>query len=227
MLEPLYTCNLACLGCAIERHTGKLRTGSPLEKCLEAVDTSKAPDRLDLRRRADDLPGAARARLRDHPQKAPHLPLHQRASPRPEGVRRHPSRPPPDDQRAPGRHEGDARQGLRARGGLRQGRRDDPGRRCPGPPHDGQHDDLQGDRGLRGRRALHASDRPRRRGTARFPGLSLRVGSDRHLPYEVGDPEEVPAGAGDLEKVQADLDSDVPGVRGGPARLQAALPGAP
>ncbi len=21
MLEPLYTCNLACLGCAIERHT--------------------------------------------------------------------------------------------------------------------------------------------------------------------------------------------------------------
>ena len=22
MLEPLYTCNLACLGCAVERHTG-------------------------------------------------------------------------------------------------------------------------------------------------------------------------------------------------------------
>jgi MoaA/NifB/PqqE/SkfB family radical SAM enzyme len=25
MLEPLYTCNLACIGCAIERHTGKLK----------------------------------------------------------------------------------------------------------------------------------------------------------------------------------------------------------
>ena len=25
MLEPLYTCNLACLGCAVERHTGKLK----------------------------------------------------------------------------------------------------------------------------------------------------------------------------------------------------------
>lgn len=43
MLEPLYTCNLACLGCAIERHTGKLKDRLPLEQCLEAVDTSKAP----------------------------------------------------------------------------------------------------------------------------------------------------------------------------------------
>jgi len=38
MLEPLYTCNLACLGCAIERHTGKLSDRLPLEKCLEAVE---------------------------------------------------------------------------------------------------------------------------------------------------------------------------------------------
>ena len=43
MLEPLYTCNLACLGCAIERHTGKLKDRLPLEKCLEAVDVSQAP----------------------------------------------------------------------------------------------------------------------------------------------------------------------------------------
>jgi hopanoid biosynthesis associated radical SAM protein HpnH len=43
MLEPLYTCNLACLGCAIERHTGKLKDRLPLEKCLEAVETSGAP----------------------------------------------------------------------------------------------------------------------------------------------------------------------------------------
>ena len=43
MLEPLYTCNLACLGCAIERHTGKLKDRLPVEQCLEAVDRSGAP----------------------------------------------------------------------------------------------------------------------------------------------------------------------------------------
>lgn len=43
MLEPLYTCNLACLGCTTERHTGKLRDRLSLEKCLEAVDVSGAP----------------------------------------------------------------------------------------------------------------------------------------------------------------------------------------
>ena len=43
MLEPLYTCNLACLGCSTERHTGKLEDRLPLEKCLQAVDESGAP----------------------------------------------------------------------------------------------------------------------------------------------------------------------------------------
>jgi len=43
MLEPLYTCNLACIGCAIERHTGKLSDRLPLEKCLDAVEKSEAP----------------------------------------------------------------------------------------------------------------------------------------------------------------------------------------
>jgi hopanoid biosynthesis associated radical SAM protein HpnH len=43
MLEPLYTCNLACIGCAIERHTGKLEDRMPLADCLEAVDQSQAP----------------------------------------------------------------------------------------------------------------------------------------------------------------------------------------
>jgi len=43
MLDPLYTCNLACIGCAIERHTGKLADRLPLEKCLEAVEQSEAP----------------------------------------------------------------------------------------------------------------------------------------------------------------------------------------
>jgi hopanoid biosynthesis associated radical SAM protein HpnH len=43
MLEPLYTCNLACLGCTTERHTGKLKDRIPVEKCLQAVEVSNAP----------------------------------------------------------------------------------------------------------------------------------------------------------------------------------------
>ncbi len=43
MLEPLYTCNLACLGCAVERHTGKLKDRLPLEACIKAVEDSGAP----------------------------------------------------------------------------------------------------------------------------------------------------------------------------------------
>jgi hopanoid biosynthesis associated radical SAM protein HpnH len=43
MLEPLYTCNLACIGCATERHTGKLADRLPLKACLEAADISEAP----------------------------------------------------------------------------------------------------------------------------------------------------------------------------------------
>lgn len=43
MLEPLYACNLACIGCAIERHTGKLKDRLPLEACLGAVEESRAP----------------------------------------------------------------------------------------------------------------------------------------------------------------------------------------
>jgi hopanoid biosynthesis associated radical SAM protein HpnH len=43
MLEPLYTCNLACLGCALERHTGKLSDRLPLEQCLQAADDCGAP----------------------------------------------------------------------------------------------------------------------------------------------------------------------------------------
>jgi len=43
MLEPLYTCNLACIGCAVERHTGKLKDRLPLAACLKAADDSGAP----------------------------------------------------------------------------------------------------------------------------------------------------------------------------------------
>ncbi|MDP9120773.1 MAG: adenosyl-hopene transferase HpnH [Acidobacteriota bacterium] len=43
MLEPLYTCNLACIGCAVERHTGKLKDRLSVEACLEAVEECGAP----------------------------------------------------------------------------------------------------------------------------------------------------------------------------------------
>jgi hopanoid biosynthesis associated radical SAM protein HpnH len=43
MLESLYTCNLACLGCSTERHTGKLEDRLSLDNCLNAVEESGAP----------------------------------------------------------------------------------------------------------------------------------------------------------------------------------------
>ena len=43
MLEPLYTCNLACLGCSVERHTGKLKDRMSLETCFQAAEDCGAP----------------------------------------------------------------------------------------------------------------------------------------------------------------------------------------
>ena len=43
MLEPLYTCNLACVGCTPERHTGDLKDRLSLEQCIEAVEESGTP----------------------------------------------------------------------------------------------------------------------------------------------------------------------------------------
>jgi len=43
MLEPLHTCNLACLGCSPERYSGDLKDRLSLEQCLEAVDDAGAP----------------------------------------------------------------------------------------------------------------------------------------------------------------------------------------
>jgi hopanoid biosynthesis associated radical SAM protein HpnH len=43
MLEPLYTCNLACVGCTPERHTGDIRERLSLDECLQAVEECGAP----------------------------------------------------------------------------------------------------------------------------------------------------------------------------------------
>ncbi len=43
MLEPLYTCNLACIGCSVERHSGKLKDRIDPATCFKAVDECDAP----------------------------------------------------------------------------------------------------------------------------------------------------------------------------------------
>lgn len=43
MLEPLYTCNLACIGCSTERYSGKLADRMTLETCFKAVEACGAP----------------------------------------------------------------------------------------------------------------------------------------------------------------------------------------
>ncbi|TMA52200.1 MAG: radical SAM protein, partial [Deltaproteobacteria bacterium] len=43
MLEPLHTCNLACLGCSPERYTGELKDRLPLSQCFQAADECGAP----------------------------------------------------------------------------------------------------------------------------------------------------------------------------------------
>lgn len=43
MLEPLYTCNLACRGCSTERHTGKLSDRLSVARCLQAVEEANVP----------------------------------------------------------------------------------------------------------------------------------------------------------------------------------------
>lgn len=43
MLEPLYTCNLACTGCSPERYSGELKDRLSLDDCLRAVDEAGAP----------------------------------------------------------------------------------------------------------------------------------------------------------------------------------------
>ena len=40
MLEPLYTCNLACLGCSTERHTGKLEDRLAVATCVQSLPSN-------------------------------------------------------------------------------------------------------------------------------------------------------------------------------------------
>ena len=201
MLEPLYTCNLACIGCAIERHTGKLKDRLSLEKCIEAVDITGAPvvsicggeptiypelpelvSEIIKRKRQIIL--CTNGLLLDEnlygtiaPNKRLTINVHL------DGMRE------THDYVC-------AREGVfdKAIKMIRRGRE-------ARPPHDGQHHDLQGDLDGRGRGALQAADRHGRRGHAGLARLPVRVGRQRHLPVALGHAEEVPQGARHLEEV--------------------------
>ena len=80
MLEPLYTCNLACIGCSTERHTGKLADRLPARDLPQGGRRLRRALGLDLRRRADALSRAQGARRRHHRAQAAHLPVHERRS---------------------------------------------------------------------------------------------------------------------------------------------------
>ena len=43
MLEPLHTCNLACLGCTPDRWAGPKSEWLTVQQCLESVDECGAP----------------------------------------------------------------------------------------------------------------------------------------------------------------------------------------
>ena len=75
MLEPLHACNLTCTGCGRIREYENDHQASALslEECLEAVGRVRRADRLDLRRRADDLPGDRRAGGGDPRARQAHL----------------------------------------------------------------------------------------------------------------------------------------------------------
>ena len=118
----------------------------------------RRPGRLDLRRRADDLPGDRRARRQDPRAEeastsAPTACSSARSS--------HEFKPiePVLLQRPPRRHGEDARHRRRARGRLRRGGRGDQGRQGGRLPGLHQHDGLQGNRHGRDRRAVRLPDR--------------------------------------------------------------------
>ena len=79
MLEPLHACNLTCTGCGrIREYETTIKQKLTVEECLRLGRRVRRADRVDLRRRADDLSADRRAGRADHPQAQAHLPLHQR-----------------------------------------------------------------------------------------------------------------------------------------------------
>ena len=79
MLEPLHACNLTCTGCGrIREYESTIKQKLSIEECLDVGRRVRRPGRLDLRRRADDLPGHRRAGRQDPRAEEGRLPLHQR-----------------------------------------------------------------------------------------------------------------------------------------------------
>ena len=229
MLEPLYTCNLACIGCSIERHTGKLEDRLPLETCLRGAWTNAARrscrSAAASRRSIPELPELVDG---DHRAQAAHLPVHQRAGAGHQGVRRDRAAQAAHDQRSPRRDAGDARQGLRPRGRVRQGDRDDQGGQAARLPRHDQHDRLQGDRrsrrsrssaswstsmGVDGMLSRRATTTSRSTETSSSPSSEIHQKFRRVLELS--------------KEYRMHVDADVPGVRGRACASTTARPGAP
>ena len=218
MLEPLHTCNLACLGCSPERYSGDLKDRLSLAQCLEAVDEAGAPvvsicggeptiypelaeliDAIVARKRHIYLctNGLLLDRFykRGHPHKRLSINVHL------DGMRAThdliTDRPGTFDRAIEMIKEGQAARLRRVH----------------------QHDDLPRDVDGRDRGDVRAAHRARRRRHADLARLSLRGHRGGPLPPSRRDPPPVPARARALEALSHLLHAALPAVRRRPARL--------
>ena len=220
MLEPLYTCNLACIGCSTERHTGKLADRLPVETCLRAVDDCGAPsvsicggeptlypelkelvDGIIARKRhiylcTNALVLDAKVFGKIAPQKRLTINVHL------DGMRKT-------------HDEVCARDGVfdTAVEMIREAKR--LGYHVMTNTTIFKNTEIAEIEELCAFVTQLGVD-----GLLLSPGLSLRVGHRGHLSHPPGDSEKVPARAGAVEAISDLLDADVPGVRRRPARVR-------
>ncbi len=179
MLEPLYTCNLACVGCSTERHTGKLSDRLPLETCLRALDECGAPTVSICGGEPTLYPELAEL-LAAIIERKKHIYLCTNGLVLDTKVF---GKIAPHKRLTINVHLDGMREThdkvCDARGRVRQGDRDDQGGQAARLPRHHQHHRLQGDVGRGDRGALQAGQEPGRRRAARLAGLPLRVGEGR------------------------------------------------
>ena len=151
-------------------------------------------DRFHLRRRTDDLSRNRSAGERNPGAQEAHLPLHERHV-----HSQAPARVQADFalflQRAPGRARENARYLRRARRRVPRSHRRHQGGEGGRLPGDVEHDDLQGNRHRRDRRAFCVSADARRGRPHALAGLFVRGGDDQgNLHVARRNSREIPAG---------------------------------